>query len=249
MFVTGGENNSTGFSNAEYDELIADAAKEPDADKAHARCCEQAERILMDEMPIIPIYFYVSRNLVRPHVRGFYNNLQDDHPLRTIWIDRTVDPNDPASERVHGEAAMIWFVVRRLIGMVFTLWVVFTVSFSLMRPCPAGRFPASGNSSRRSKRISSGAYNLDLPLYEQYWNQLSGRAPRRLGPVLSAGRLHRERSHRAGPADFGGARRPGAGVCHSAGLAAGIVSAVYRGTIADVLLMTAATSASRCRAS
>ena len=33
MFVTDGENNSTGFSNAEYDKLIADAAKEPDKAK------------------------------------------------------------------------------------------------------------------------------------------------------------------------------------------------------------------------
>ena len=41
----------------------------------------------MDEMPIIPIYYYVSRNMVRPYVRGFYNNLQDTHPLHTIWID------------------------------------------------------------------------------------------------------------------------------------------------------------------
>jgi oligopeptide transport system substrate-binding protein len=93
MFITDGENNSTGFSNAEYDRLIADAAKEIDADK-RMRMLEQAERILMDEMPIIPMFFYVSRNLVKPHVRGWYNNLKDDHHLRTIWIDRSVDPMD-----------------------------------------------------------------------------------------------------------------------------------------------------------
>ena len=45
----------------------------------------------MDEMPIIPIYYYVSRNMVRPRVRGFYNNLQDLHPLNSIWIDPNVD--------------------------------------------------------------------------------------------------------------------------------------------------------------
>jgi oligopeptide transport system substrate-binding protein len=56
---------------------------------------ERAERILMDELPIIPIYYYVSRNLVKPYVRGWYNNLQDIHPLNTIWIDRSVDMNAP----------------------------------------------------------------------------------------------------------------------------------------------------------
>jgi oligopeptide transport system substrate-binding protein len=93
MFVTGGQNNNTGFSNAEYDRLIADAAREPDEQK-RMRMLERAERILMDELPIIPIYFYVSRNMVKPHVRGFYNNLQDSHPLHAIWIDKDSDPAD-----------------------------------------------------------------------------------------------------------------------------------------------------------
>jgi oligopeptide transport system substrate-binding protein len=94
MYVTDGDNNNTGFSNAEYDKLIADAAKELDPAKRRL-LLEHAERILMQEMPIIPIYFYVSRNLVRPYVRGWYNNFQDNHQLRTIWIDHSVDPDDP----------------------------------------------------------------------------------------------------------------------------------------------------------
>ena len=58
---------------------------------------EKAERLLMDELPIIPIYFYVSRNMVRPQVRGFYNNLQDTHPLSAIWIDPSVKKDQPTS--------------------------------------------------------------------------------------------------------------------------------------------------------
>ncbi len=94
MYVTGGENNNTGFSKAEYDKIIADAAKEPDQLK-RMQILESAERMLMDEMPIIPLYFYVSRNMVRPWVRGFYNNLQDTHPIQAIWIDRNVKEDDP----------------------------------------------------------------------------------------------------------------------------------------------------------
>jgi oligopeptide transport system permease protein len=85
------------------------------------------------------------------------------------------------------------------------------------------------------------AYNLDLPVYQQYFIQL-GRAVRGdLGP-----------SYRL--ADFTVAEIIAQGLPISAalgvlalafaivlGLAAGIVSAVYRGTVADVLLMTAAT--------
>ncbi len=94
MFVTGGENNNTGFANPEYDKLISDAATEVDKTK-RMELLEKSERMLMDEQPIIPVYFYVSRNMVRPWVRGFYNTLQDVHPIRDIWIDRSVKQDDP----------------------------------------------------------------------------------------------------------------------------------------------------------
>jgi oligopeptide transport system substrate-binding protein len=94
MYITDGDNNKTGFSNPEYDRLIDEAAKEVDETK-RMDMLQQAERILMDELPIIPIFFYVSRNMVRPQIRGFYNNLQDDHPLRALRIDPAVDRTDP----------------------------------------------------------------------------------------------------------------------------------------------------------
>ena len=87
MFLTDSEQNKTGWSNAPYDRLIEAARHELDPAK-RLRLLEQAERILMEELPIIPVYYYVSKNLVKPHVRGFYNNLQDIHPLSEIWIDR-----------------------------------------------------------------------------------------------------------------------------------------------------------------
>ncbi|RIK80155.1 MAG: peptide ABC transporter substrate-binding protein [Planctomycetota bacterium] len=87
MFVTGGENNCTGFSSARYDQLIRDAAREPDAERRMAML-HQAEQILMAEMPLIPMYFYVSKSMLKPYVRGFYNNILDHHPLHAIWIDR-----------------------------------------------------------------------------------------------------------------------------------------------------------------
>ncbi len=94
MYLTGGENNNTGYSNPEYDRLIDEATRELDEAK-RMQTLQKAERILMDELPIIPIYFYVSRNMVKPRVQGFRNNPLDNHPVRTIWIDESVDPHDP----------------------------------------------------------------------------------------------------------------------------------------------------------
>ncbi len=87
MFVTDGANNQTGWGNAEYDRLIDLAQQEPD-DAKRMVYFHRAERILMDRMPIIPIYFYVTTSMVRPYVKGFYPNIQDVHPLKSIRIDR-----------------------------------------------------------------------------------------------------------------------------------------------------------------
>ena len=94
MMVTDGENNNTGFANPEYDRLIAEAEQEVDEAKRR-ELLWQAERILMDELPIIPIYYYVGKNMVKPYVRGFYGNLLDTHPLSRIWIDHDAEePNE-----------------------------------------------------------------------------------------------------------------------------------------------------------
>lgn len=97
MFVTGGENNCTGWGNAEYDRLIAAAATETDSAK-RLDLLHQAEAILMDEQPIIPFYNYVSKNMVKPTIRGFYNNIQDTHPLSAIWIDAEEKTPNPFME-------------------------------------------------------------------------------------------------------------------------------------------------------
>lgn len=87
MFVTGGANNQTGWSNARYDELIEAAALEVDTE-ARLALMREAEEILLRELPVIPIYYYVSKDMVRPYVQGFHENVQDVHPLHAIRIDR-----------------------------------------------------------------------------------------------------------------------------------------------------------------
>jgi oligopeptide transport system substrate-binding protein len=86
MWVTDGEQNMTNWSNKTYDQLIDDAAKEPDPAQ-RMQILAEAEAILIDETPIIPMYFYVSKNLVKPYVKGFCNDVQDMHPFTILEID------------------------------------------------------------------------------------------------------------------------------------------------------------------
>ncbi|MEZ5497865.1 MAG: peptide ABC transporter substrate-binding protein [Steroidobacteraceae bacterium] len=66
--------NLTRYGNPAYDALLARAANEPAGRRA---LLEQAERMLLADHPLIPVYFYVNKHLVRPEVRGWYDNVMD----------------------------------------------------------------------------------------------------------------------------------------------------------------------------
>lgn len=86
MFVTGGGNNQTGWSNARYDELIAQAARERDVAKRAAIFVEAEKLLIEQELPIIPIYIYVKKGLLRDTVGGFYENVRDQHPFQYLYM-------------------------------------------------------------------------------------------------------------------------------------------------------------------
>ena len=69
LWTTGGGNNDCGFSNARYDELIAAAKVETDSAK-RLEMLREAEDILMDEMPILPIYYYTTVTAANENVKG-----------------------------------------------------------------------------------------------------------------------------------------------------------------------------------
>jgi ABC-type oligopeptide transport system substrate-binding subunit len=57
---------------------MQDAAKQTDPAKRRLYL-EEAERVLLSEHPVIPLYFYVSKHLVSPRVQGWGDNVLDYH--------------------------------------------------------------------------------------------------------------------------------------------------------------------------
>ena len=97
MYVTGGENNNTGWGSPRYDALVAAAASELDPVRRMG-ILHEAEAILMDELPILPIYTYVTQNLVNPRLGGFLPNIQDEHfPKYWYWKSDEELASDRAS--------------------------------------------------------------------------------------------------------------------------------------------------------
>ncbi len=86
LWLTGGGNNETGWSNREYDQLIKFAGSTRDQ-KVRYEAFQKAEAILMDELPIIPIYFYTRPRLMYPSVKGFYPNLLDQHSYLGVYLE------------------------------------------------------------------------------------------------------------------------------------------------------------------
>jgi len=83
---TGDGNNRTGWSSATYDRLIGEARREADPAR-RMQILSRAEAVLLDDAPVIPIYHYVTMELVKPYVRGLYPTVLDYHPLKFVSID------------------------------------------------------------------------------------------------------------------------------------------------------------------
>jgi len=87
MWVTDGGNNNTGWSNARYDELIQQAAETADQEARFA-LFQEAEAILLEESPVLPVYHYRNNYLLHPAVRGWHSNILNRHPYQHIYLER-----------------------------------------------------------------------------------------------------------------------------------------------------------------
>ena len=79
-------NNYGRFKNAKFEALLDQANREIDLGK-RGELLKQAEQIALDEFAVIPIWYGVTGNLVRPYVKGWEDNPVDTHRTRWITID------------------------------------------------------------------------------------------------------------------------------------------------------------------
>ncbi len=78
--------NATGYANREYDVLLEDAAVETDQERRR-QLLQQAERVLLEDHPLIPLYFYVNKRLLKTYVRGYQDNIMDHHYTKDLYLD------------------------------------------------------------------------------------------------------------------------------------------------------------------
>jgi oligopeptide transport system substrate-binding protein len=76
LLKTGFGINLTGYSNPRYDALLADAVRQADPARRRA-LLEEAERLMLADHPVLPLYFYVNKHLVKPWVQGWTDNVMN----------------------------------------------------------------------------------------------------------------------------------------------------------------------------
>lgn len=96
LYITNGGNNNTGFSNARYDEIILrEAPTKLDREERYA-LYKEAETILLESMPIIPLYTYQKKHLMRPSVKGMPENIMDYYNYKYVHLEAEPEEAEPA---------------------------------------------------------------------------------------------------------------------------------------------------------
>jgi oligopeptide transport system substrate-binding protein len=79
IFRSRSPNNDSGFTNGQFDLLLDEAAASPDP-RYREGLLERAEALMLSEYPVIPVYFYTSKRLIKPYVKGARSN-----PLNRLY--------------------------------------------------------------------------------------------------------------------------------------------------------------------
>jgi oligopeptide transport system substrate-binding protein len=87
MFICNGGNNRTGWCNEEYDRLVLDVAPRAKTDAERMAIFTQAEQMLMDDLPVLPIYTYTVKHLVHPSVKNLASNIMDQQSYRELYLE------------------------------------------------------------------------------------------------------------------------------------------------------------------
>jgi oligopeptide transport system substrate-binding protein len=87
MWTKGNGNNNTGWHSPQYETLLSKAAQQAEP-AARLATLREAESLMMNAYPILPMSWYSRNYLLRPEVKGWFPLLLDNHPYTSIRLER-----------------------------------------------------------------------------------------------------------------------------------------------------------------
>ena len=87
MWITDGGNNNTGWGSETFEEYLHEAENTADVSQRMATLAK-AEETLLDDTPVLPIYWYTTTYLIRPEVKNWHPPLLNNHPFKFVKIEK-----------------------------------------------------------------------------------------------------------------------------------------------------------------
>ena len=85
LWRSGGGNNCTGWGSLAFDKALNEA-RHAGTSEARLACLCQAEILMLEAQPVIPLYWSERTYLKSPAVEGWYPLLLDNHPLDAVQV-------------------------------------------------------------------------------------------------------------------------------------------------------------------
>jgi oligopeptide transport system substrate-binding protein len=85
LYQTGFGMNDTDYSNPTYDALV-DQISSSNVNATRFALFHKAEAIVNEDAPVVPVYYYVCEDLIKPYVKGWRANVTDRHLSRYMYI-------------------------------------------------------------------------------------------------------------------------------------------------------------------
>lgn len=104
LFHSGHGRNDAGYDNPTYDRLLERIAGERIPARRRNLMME-AERMILEDQVILPVYTYVTKRLVRPTLKGWDRNVMDIHLTRHMFFVRTEIGSDGEAENGENESS------------------------------------------------------------------------------------------------------------------------------------------------
>jgi oligopeptide transport system substrate-binding protein len=93
VFTSDSGDNKTGWKNKQYDDLLKMAATINNKEDRF-ETLQQAETILLDEAPLIPLYNYTTNNLVSTQLKGYHQNILDYYSYKHLYLESNNKPTE-----------------------------------------------------------------------------------------------------------------------------------------------------------
>ncbi len=87
LFYSKSADNYVGYNNPEVDEMLLDARKTIDEEERIEKY-RAVEKKILDDSAFVLIYFYGSRRIVQPYVKGFVLDAMENYDLSKVWLEQ-----------------------------------------------------------------------------------------------------------------------------------------------------------------